>query len=142
MSLTKNESRYLKLIYRKQHEESDRIKTTKLADYLQVKPSTVTEVLQNLAEKNFLEYTSYEGVKLTQKGIEKSENLLRKHRILEALFVNYLGMNPEEACDEALNLDFHTTNKLTNSICRSLDHPTTCPCGKRIFRNEKRKEVK
>ena len=140
MEITENESQYLKFIYRKQNEGSDRVKTTKLADYLHVKPATVTEALQKLAEKNLLEYNSYRGVNLTREGIETAQNLLRKHRVLETLFVKYLGLNPEEACDEAVKLDYHTTKHLANSICQTLDHPKTCPCGKEIFKDEKCKE--
>ena len=140
MKLTENESKYLKFIYRKQNEESDRVKTTKLAEHLEVKPSTVTEALQKLAEKNFLEYNSYRGVKLTEKGINVAQNLLRKHRVLETLFVNHLGLKPKKACDEALKIDYHTTNQLVDSICQTLNHPKTCPCGKEIFRSRECRE--
>ena len=140
MDITENESTYLKFIYRKQNEESDRVKTTKLADYLHVQPATVTETLQKLAEKKFLEYSSYKGVDLTEKGIKTAETLLRRHRLFETFFVKYLGLNTGEACEEALKLDYHATNNLANSICQMLNHPETCPCGKEIFRSEKCKE--
>lgn len=135
MELTENESRYLKIIYRTQREEDEKLSTTSIAKDLKVRPSSVTEVLQGLAEKGLLEYVPYHGVGLTEMGIQKAREQLRKHRILEVLFVNYLGYNPENACEEALALDYHASKQLINSICRSFDHPEVCPCGKRIFSN-------
>ncbi|KXB06487.1 hypothetical protein AKJ52_02165 [candidate division MSBL1 archaeon SCGC-AAA382C18] len=135
MELTEKESRYLKFIYRKQEEEDTKVKTTDIAEYLKVKPATVTEKLQELAKKNLLKYKSYQGVDITKRGLEEAENLLRKHRILETLFVEYLGLDKERACKEALNLDYHVTDQLVNSICKSFEHPDKCPCGRKIFEN-------
>lgn len=130
--LTKNESRYIKTIYRKQNEESEKINTTGLAEIMGVKPSSVTEVLQNLADKELVKYETYHGFELSKKGVKKAKNILRKHRILEVLFVEYLGLDSRSACKEALNLDYHVSKDLVNSICRNLEHPKVCPCGKEI----------
>lgn len=138
MELTKNESRYLKIIYREQREGNKKIRTTSIAEDLNVRPSSVTEVLQCLSEKGFLDYDPYHGVELTELGMEKARKQLRKHRILEVLFVDYLGYSPEMACEEAFDLDYHASEHLINSICRSFDHPEICPCGKRIFPNQSR----
>lgn len=136
MKITKNEGRYLKMIYRKQREENEKLSTCSIAKNLDVRPPSVTEVLQSLAEKEFLKYDPYKGVKLTEKGVEMAREQLRKHRILEILLVEYLGYSPEEACEEAFRLDYYTSEELINSICRSFDHPEVCPCGKEIFSNQ------
>ncbi len=136
LELTENESRYLKLIYRKQEEESVNLKNSDLAEYFKIEPATVTEMLQNLAEKDLIKYKTYHGVDITKKGLEKARELLRKHRVLEVLFVKYLDFDPENACEEALKIDYHATSQLINSICKTFEHPDTCPCGKRIFKNQ------
>lgn len=141
-SITENESRYLKLIYREQRETNGKIKTTTIAEHFGVRPASVTEVLKNLADKELLIYNPYRGVELTNEGAESAREQLRKHRILEVLFVNYLGYSAEKACEEALDLDYHTSKNLINSICRNFDHPEFCPCGKRIFGNPECGEVK
>ncbi len=135
MNITKNESRYLKMIYRKQREEDENLSTCLIAKNLNVRPPSVTEVLQRLAEKGFLNYDPYSGVELTETGEERAKEQLRKHRILEVLLVEYLGYSPENACEKAFSLDYHASEDLINSICRSFDHPKTCPCGKEIFPN-------
>lgn len=142
MKLTRNESRYLKMIYRRQHEKDGKLKTSLIAKELDVCPPSVTEVLQGLADKGLLEYTPYHGAELTERGSKEAENHLRKHRILEVLLVNHLSYTPEDACEEAFNLDYYASDQLINSICRSYGHPETCPCGKEISTDTDCKEGK
>ena len=134
--ITANEGKYLKFIYRKQHEEFSRVRTTTIADFVRVRPATVTEMLQKLAEKGLLEYRRYHGAWLTEKGIVEARKLLRKHRLLEVLFVRFLNYDVENACKEASKLDHYVSEGLVNTICRTYGHPETCPCNKAIFSGE------
>ncbi len=140
LSVTENEAKYLKLIYRKQCEESTKVKTTAVAKSLRVRPATVTEVIQNLSEKNILQHRRYHGVELTKKGIAEARKLLRKHRILEILFTDILNYNAQRACNEASKLDWHASRDLINAICRAYGHPEICPCEKTIFSDPKCKK--
>jgi len=133
MATTPNESKYLMLMYRKQLEDGRRITTTVLARSFKVNPATVTEILQNLAQKKLVEYTRYCGAKLTEKGIAQAQKLLRKHRILEFLLVKFLKYNAEKACEEASTIDHYCSEDLINAICRTYGHPKRCPCNKVIF---------
>ncbi len=132
-TVTKNQGRYLKLIYRRQVEEHENLRTTELADIFDVQPSTVTETLQKLACKGILHYKPYRGVELTDEGLSDARMLLRRHRLLETLFVNHLEYETQEACREASRLDYHTSKDLIDKICRTYGHPKVCPCNKPIF---------
>ncbi len=137
LEITANEGRYLKLIYRRQCEESSRVRTTTLARFIKVQPATVTEVLQKLAKKGLLKYTRYRGVELTDRGIAEAQKLLRKHRLLEVLFVKFLNYDVKRACEEASRIDYYISEALANTICRAYGHPDRCPCNKPIFHDEK-----
>jgi len=137
LNVTENEARYLKLIYRKQVEESAGIRTTEVAKFLKVQPATVTEVMQNLSKKNLLRHRSYHGVELTKEGVKAAQKLLRKHRILEVLFADVLNYGPQKSCEEASRLDYYASTDLVNAICRAYGHPKTCPCAKAIFGDSK-----
>jgi Mn-dependent DtxR family transcriptional regulator len=134
---TPNESKYLMLMYRKQHEENKRITTTALASSFKVNPATVTENLQKLAQKKLVEYTRYYGAELTEKGIAEAKKLLRKHRILEFLLVNLFKYTAKKACKEASTIDHYCSEGLINTICRTYGHPKKCPCNKVIFGDPK-----
>jgi DtxR family Mn-dependent transcriptional regulator len=140
--ITENEARYLKLIYRAQRERSSKIRTTPIARYLGVKPATVTEVLQNLSNKNLVRHRRYHGVKLTKTGTTEARKFLRKHRILEVFLANILNCDAQLACREASKLDYRASRGLINAICRTYGHPKTCPCGKVIFSDPKCTEKK
>jgi DtxR family Mn-dependent transcriptional regulator len=142
LEITVNEGRYLKFLYRKQREEASQIGTTALAEAFKVKPATVTETLQKLSEKELLRYTRYHGTELTKKGIIEAEKLLRKHRILEVLFVRLLNYSAQKACEEATELDHHVSKKLANAICQAYSHPEVCPCDKSIFKDRECCEVR
>lgn len=132
---TRKEAEYLALLYRKQIEEGESVTTTILAKALMVAPATVTECFQKLAEKNLVEYRPYYGVKLTERGIVQAKKLLRKHRLLETLYVRFLRYSPTAACREASRIDYYCSEALANSICSTYDHPVVCPCNKKIFRD-------
>ena len=133
LGITVNEGRYLKFLYRRQLEETGQNGTIALAEAFRVQPATVTEMLQKLSKKGLLRYTRYHGADLTQKGIIEAEQLLRKHRVLEILFVKHLNYSSQKACEEANKLDHHVSDKLINTICQVYGHPQICPCGNPIF---------
>lgn len=141
ITLTENEGRYLKLIYRRQVEEQQKVRNTEMAKIFEVQPATVTETLQKLAQKNILRYEPYQGVELTTYGLSEAKSLLRRHRLLEILLVNHLGYNVQEACREAGRLDHRTSKDLTDTICRNYGHPKLCPCNKPIFMDKRCREA-
>lgn len=136
VEITANESKYLKYIYREQHEEFGRAKTTIIAGFFKVRPATVTETLQKLAQKGLLKHAPYHGVELTEVGVERARKLLRKHRLLEVLLVRFLNYDIQKACNEASRLEQHASDDLINTICRTYEHPKICPCNKTIFGDE------
>jgi DtxR family Mn-dependent transcriptional regulator len=130
-NLTRKEAEYLIFVYKKQIEDGDRVTTTIVARKFDVSAATVTEGFHNLANKKFFKYMPYYGIKITEKGIAKAQELLRKHRLLEILFVR-LKFAPIEACKEASNIGYYCSEALINRICSLYNHPTQCPCNKKI----------
>jgi DtxR family Mn-dependent transcriptional regulator len=88
-SVTPNESKYLTVLYRRQVEEGETLRTSVLARTFKVQSATVTEVLQKLATKGLIEYTPYYGAQLTEDGLAEAQRLLRKHRLLEVSSSSY-----------------------------------------------------
>jgi len=131
------EACYLKYIYRKQVEEESKVRVKSLADFFQVKPPSVTEILQKLDDQGFLNYERYHGVEFTEQGRGIAQKLLRRHRLLETLLIDFLRLDSNEACEEASKMDFHASEQLTNTICKMYGHPESCVHDRKIFKNEK-----
>ena len=97
-----------------------------------VSAATVTEFFHKLANKKFAEYMPYYGIKLTEKGVGKAQEFLRKHRLLETLLVRLMKFTPKEACIEASKIGYYCSETLINRICYTYSHPIQCPCNKKI----------
>ena len=66
------------------------VSTNSIADFLDMKPSSVTDMLKKLAEKKFINYQKYKGTSLTKKGKLIALSIIRKHRLWETFLVEKL----------------------------------------------------
>ena len=61
----------------------------------------MTDMLKKLADKRYIDYKKYQGVKLTEKGNRIALNIIRNHRLWEVFLVKKLGFNWDEIHDLA-----------------------------------------
>ena len=117
-------------------EEGRETKTSELARRLGIRPASVTEMIEKLASLGLVAHDPYRGTRMTEKGKSVINSIFRKHRLLERLFVDIVGLDIPSACAEALRLELLLSDRTVDSLCMALNHPTECPCGKPIYRNE------
>lgn len=91
--LSQTEENYLKSIYHLEESHSKNVSTTLIAKDLNTKASSVTDMLQKLADKKLVNYEKYKGVKLTSEGKNIAVKIVRRHRIWEVFLVNKLNYN-------------------------------------------------
>ncbi len=108
------------------------VSTQALADSLQVKPPSVTEMVRRLAELGLLQHRPYRGVSLSARGRRAAVELVRHHRLLEAFLVEVLGLAGVEAHDEAERLEHVLSRRLEERIAAVLGHPAEDPHGRPI----------
>ncbi|AEA47662.1 metal-dependent transcriptional regulator [Archaeoglobus veneficus] len=108
---------YLEAIYDIQSEKKRAAKTSDLAKKLSVRPSSVTEMLSKLSEKGYVEYQPYRGAILTRKGEEVARRIKRYHRIFEAFFRDFLGIDESEAHRISCELEHHVTDEIVEKVC-------------------------
>jgi DtxR family transcriptional regulator, Mn-dependent transcriptional regulator len=117
---------YLKAIYSL---GGDRVNTQALADRLEVKPGSVTEMLKRLAELGLVEHKLYYGARLTPAGERIALELIRHHRLLESYLHQALGYALEDVHREAEKLEHHISEEFEARISELLGHPTHDPHG-------------
>ena len=122
---------YLEAIY-KLSRGDDLVKTTALANYMGVKPSSITEMLRKLADKNYVEYIPYKGVKLTKKGERLGSKITRKHRLYEVFLWKVLGRRPNNIHHEACEVEHGVSDETDILLCKYLGSPAKCPHGEVI----------
>jgi len=119
---------YLEAIYKLSEEKKD-IKTTELAEFMGVKPSSVTEMLKKLAELGYVEYLPYRGVRLTGKGERLGRRITRRHRLYEIFLWKILGKKPDDVHEEACKAEHGVSDETDILLCRFLGAPSRCPHG-------------
>ncbi len=88
-AITRTMEDYLEMICR-MSETDPIVRVQNLADELNVSPSSVTKMMQQLAARGFAEYKPYAYLKLTPLGESEGAYLLHRHAVLHAFlcFVN------------------------------------------------------
>jgi|Wag4MinimDraft_13_1082653.scaffolds.fasta_scaffold00187_7 DtxR family Mn-dependent transcriptional regulator len=100
---------YLEAIYMLQTENKS-ARSTDIADKLKVKKSSVTNALQLLAEKGFINYDKYSEVTLTDKGLKYADEVYFKHKTIKRFFTNILNVDEAVAEDNACKIE-HVIDK-------------------------------
>ena len=57
----------------------------RLAERMDVSPPTVADMLKRLSDKGLVKTSRRDGVKLTKKGLETAETMVRRHRLWETV---------------------------------------------------------
>lgn len=127
--MTFSEENYLKAIYHLTVVSSAGVSTNAIAEVMETKASSVTDMLKKLAEKNLVDYKKYQGVTLTDKGKLAAKMIVRKHRLWEVFLVEKLSFSWDEVHDIAEQLEHIKSEKLINKLDDFLGNPTEDPHG-------------
>ena len=127
--LSHSEENYLKEIFNLSVQKKERVSTNRLADRLNTKASSITDMLKKLAEKELVVYVKYKGCTLTPNGEQIAIQIIRKHRLWETFLVKKLSFGWEEVHEVAEQLEHIASEKLIDSLDRFLDYPKFDPHG-------------
>jgi DtxR family Mn-dependent transcriptional regulator len=122
--LTFSEENHIKSIFHLSASSQDGVSTNSIAENLNTKASSVTEMLKKLSEKSLIVYKKYHGAQLTELGRKTALKIIRKHRLWEVLNFKW-----DEVHDIAEQLEHIQSEKLTNQLDKFLDFPTHDPHG-------------
>lgn len=126
---TLSEENYLKAIYHLEFLSSKGISTNAIAQQLETKASSVTDMIKKLSDKKVVIYKKYKGVTLTELGKKTAANIVRKHRLWEVFLVEKLNFSWDEVHDVAEQLEHIKSPKLINQLDAFLSFPTHDPHG-------------
>jgi len=127
--MTHSEENYLKIIYHLSLKSEAVVSTNAIANVMDSKPSSVTDMVQKLAEKDLVSYKKYQGVSLTEQGRNAAINIIRKHRLWEVFLVEKLHFSWDEVHDIAEQLEHIKSEQLINRLDKFLNFPTEDPHG-------------
>jgi len=134
--MTRSEENYIKTIFHLGGNSTKLISTNSIADEMDTKPSSVTDMAKKLAGKGLLDYVRYQGVSLTPKGKRTALAIVRKHRLWEVFLVKKLDFTWDEVHEVAEQLEHIKSEKLIDKIEELLDFPKYDPHGDPIPNKE------
>ena len=126
------EENYIKAIYALDTKTNKGVSTNLIAEKMQTKASSVTDMLQKLSEKRLVIYKKYQGAQLSIKGKKIAASVIRKHRLWETFLVQKLNFSWDEVHDIAEQLEHIKSESLIDKLDDFLGYPTVDPHGDSI----------
>lgn len=123
--LSSNIEEYLETIY-KLSQKGD-VKTSKISKDLGITQASVSEMLKKLDKMDYVKYSQYKGVKLTDKGLKAAQKVTRKHRLLERFLHDILKLKDNLLHDQACEMEHSLSDEAERAMCQVLEHPDKCP---------------
>ena len=128
MNFSISEENYIKSIYHLQ-QQNDTVTTNSLAQEINTRPASVTDMLKKLQVKNILEYEKYKGFRLNATGNKVALNIVRRHRLWEYFLVTKLGFEWDKVHAIAEELEHVSSIELIQKLDTFLNYPQTDPHG-------------
>lgn len=128
--LTYTEENYLKAIYSiQQHNITGEVSVNEIAERMQTRPATVTDMLRKLSEKQLIDYEKYKKIRLSDTGTLQALQIVRKHRLWETFLHKKLYFSWDEVHEVAEQLEHIHSPKLIDKLDEFLGYPQFDPHG-------------
>lgn len=141
MNFSAAEENHLKAIYHLQI-EGGTVTTSALAERLQTRPASVTDMTKKLSAKKLLHYQPYYGFTLTAEGKKTALHVIRRHRLWEYFLAEKLGFGWSEVHGLAEDLEHVSSTELIDRLDAFLGHPQADPHGDPIPDSKGRMHLK
>jgi len=128
LNFSTSEENYLKTIFHLQTKD-DNVSTNELAEKLQTKPASITDMMKKLKTRKLVNYQPYQGFRLTPEGKKIALGIIRRHRLWEYFLAEKLKFNWDEVHEVAEQLEHVSSKKLIDKLDEYLDHPKFDPHG-------------
>ena len=128
MNFTISEENYIKAIYHLQTKDG-KVTTNALAEKLQTKAASVTDMMKKLDAKKLLHYKPYYGFSLSTEGKKIALLIIRRHRLWEFFLSEKLKFDWSEVHSFAEELEHVSSKQLIDRLDEYLGFPQFDPHG-------------
>ncbi len=104
----------------------------RLAERLDVSAPTVSAALGRLSRDGLVSIDPQRRVSLTEVGRKAAITIVRRHRLVERLLTDYLGLAWSDCHQEACLLEHAISPRVEERLYQRLGRPATCPHGNPI----------
>ncbi len=119
---------YLKAIYH-QGQGGHGVIAARLKETLKVSAPAVTSAVRRLARKGYVSVDRHKAITLTPEGVEVARHLIARHRLVERLLTDVLGMEWYRVHEEAERLEHAISPEVEARLMRVFGDRRVCPHG-------------
>jgi DtxR family Mn-dependent transcriptional regulator len=102
--VNKIEEEYLKTIYQL-IQQKGKARVSYIAKKLNIRPASVTEMIQKLHKKGLVDYERYAPINLTLDGEGLAKSVCKRHEILKDFLQRVLGIDKKIAAEDACKME-------------------------------------
>ena len=128
LNFSTSEENYIKTIFHLQNGQN-MVTTNALAEKLNTKPASVTDMMKKLKAKKLLHYEPYQGFRLSSEGKKVALDIIRRHRLWEFFLAEKLKFKWDEVHVVAEDLEHVSSKKLIDKLDEYLGYPKFDPHG-------------
>jgi len=112
-------------------EEGTRVIQARLAEHLGHSAPSVSEMVRRLRSEGWIDVRD-KALHLTDKGRQRAESVVRKHRLAERLLTDIIGLPWHMTHVEACRWEHVMSDEVESRLVALLENPRTCPHGNPI----------
>jgi len=128
LNFSTSEENYIKAIFHLQA-DNETVTTNALAERLNTRPASVTDMMKKLKSKRLLHYRPYQGFRLSTEGNKVALDIVRRHRLWEFFLAEKLKFKWDEVHAVAEDLEHVSSKKLIEKLDEFLGKPKFDPHG-------------
>ncbi|MPZ74120.1 MAG: dihydrofolate reductase [Nitriliruptorales bacterium] len=122
---------YLRTVWELEEEGIPPIRA-RLVERLGLSAPAVSETVARLEHDGLLHVESDRHIELSESGRALAMSVMRKHRLVELLLIDIIGLEWEQVHNEACRWEHVISNEVEQRLIDLLGSPTTCPHGNPI----------
>ena len=119
---------YLGIIYTLERDR-EAVISARLAEWMDVSAPTVTATVKRMVRDGWVTMDDRKEIRLTPKGQEAANSLMRRHMLSELLLTRMLDVPWSRVHKEADEMEHTLSRETMDRIQERLDDPKTCPHG-------------
>ena len=127
--LTESLEKYLLAIYEiVKVNKAARVKD--VSEYLKIGGPSTSEAVKTLAQKGFINYVPYGIITITDKGVKKAENKIKRHKIISNFLENVLMTDKNKVNENADRIEYCMPEEILEKFVQFLSFTDKCSCKK------------
>ncbi|MHA1671694.1 MAG: metal-dependent transcriptional regulator [Promethearchaeota archaeon] len=118
MAINESYEDYLKAIYLiSKHKKGGWVSNSELSDFLNKKPSSISEMLHKLKNEDFINWKPRSPIRITQKGKKIAKQMMENYNLLKQFFIVVLNINDKELIERlCCGIEHHITPEVAKSL--------------------------